>query len=705
MHCQRAVACLLAVVLAVAPASTSGLSFDVQGAKNRPVTKVITLLKDMLEQLEKEAEEDEEIYDKMACWCETNDKEKTKTIADAESHITDLTSSINAGAATSSRLNAEVADLTQEVEEETAALNKAAAIREKEFNEFNTEEREMLEAVSALKAAIVVLSKHHGGGAASASALQKQALLDIGALIKTQLYKHADILGEVITPSQKRAVLSGLLQETDGDVKTNLKKQPAPPSSMTGYTPASGQIFGVLKQMKETFEKNLSESQKQEMRSQQAFEELKAAKEAQIAAAKKQIEKKTQEIAIVDEKLANDKQDIEDTRNSLSADQKFLMNLKQQCQLTDAEWEARQKERQAEMAAVSKALAVLSSDEAHDTFTKTFNSAAAASSLLQVFQENTDKVRRVGAAQLLMVAASRLHSPKLAQLAESAKLDAFTRVKKAIDDMVAELLKEQEDEKKHRDWCIENMNTNEKTSEQQNRKKEDLTEKIADLTATIDTLTTDIATLKSEIAEMQVQIKRAGEDREQANKELQMTVADQRETQKLLQQALDVLQGYYGKGKEALVQQGKERQPAGPAPPPGFKKYEKNAAAGGVVGLITQIIEDAKAMEAEALKGEQEAQKEYETFIQNTNDSIVEKQASIVDKTNDKAKAESEKVDAETAKKETQALIDTLVNEYGDLKTACDFVLKNFDIRQTARGEEIEALRQAKAILSGAKLE
>ena len=36
--------------------------------KNRPVSKVITLLKDMQKQLEKEAEEDEAIYDKMACW-------------------------------------------------------------------------------------------------------------------------------------------------------------------------------------------------------------------------------------------------------------------------------------------------------------------------------------------------------------------------------------------------------------------------------------------------------------------------------------------------------------------------------------------------------------------------------------------------------------------------------------------------------------
>jgi hypothetical protein len=42
-------------------AETSVLSFDERAAKNRPVSKVITLLKDMLKQLEKEAGEDEDI--------------------------------------------------------------------------------------------------------------------------------------------------------------------------------------------------------------------------------------------------------------------------------------------------------------------------------------------------------------------------------------------------------------------------------------------------------------------------------------------------------------------------------------------------------------------------------------------------------------------------------------------------------------------
>ena len=44
-----------------------------------------------------EAEENEDIYDQLACWCETNDivKEKTEGIADAEAKIIDLTTKID----------------------------------------------------------------------------------------------------------------------------------------------------------------------------------------------------------------------------------------------------------------------------------------------------------------------------------------------------------------------------------------------------------------------------------------------------------------------------------------------------------------------------------------------------------------------------------------------------------------------------------
>merc|ERR1719159_1972725 len=62
--------------------------------KMHPVQKVVKLLKEMQAQLEKEAAEDDEVMEKMVCWCETNEKVKTKAIADAEVAITELTQTV-----------------------------------------------------------------------------------------------------------------------------------------------------------------------------------------------------------------------------------------------------------------------------------------------------------------------------------------------------------------------------------------------------------------------------------------------------------------------------------------------------------------------------------------------------------------------------------------------------------------------------------
>jgi vacuolar-type H+-ATPase subunit H len=282
-------------------------------------------------------------------------------------------------------------------------------------------------------------------------------------------------------------------------------------------------------------------------------------------------------------------------------------------------------------------------------------------------------------------------------------LDAFTRVKKAIDDMVAQLLKEKEDEIKHKDFCVEEFNSNELSTEKKEREKQDLTAKSEDLALTIKQLTEAIDTLKSEVAEMQVQMKRAGEDREKENKEFQMTVADQRATQKLLTAALNILKGFYAKkAKAALVQ---TQEPAGPPPPPGFEAYKKNAAAGGVMGMIQQIINDAKAMESETIRSEEDAQKAYEDFVKDTNNSIEEKSKDIVNKSESKAKAEADLVETKESLEAAMLELEQLGNTKAELHSSCDFVMKNFEIRQTARDEEIEALKQAKAILSGAKFE
>merc|ERR1719265_905626 len=328
------------------------------------------------------------------------------------------------------------------------------------------------------------------------------------------------------------------------------------------------------------------------------------------------------------------------------------MMLKEKCSMTDSEWEERQKTRQLEMEACSKALAVLSSDDAHDLFTKTFNP-----SLLQK-ESSMNSERRSQASKLLSAVATKLSNPRLATLAVRVRLDAFTKVKKAIDDMVAQLLKEKEDEIKHKDFCVEEFNTNQLQTEKKDREKEDLIAKIEDLELTIKTLTSEIDTLKSEVAEMQVQMKRAGEDREKENKDFQQTVADQRASQKLLAAALNILKGFYEK-KESFLQ---KQEPAGPAPPPGFKEYKKNAGAGGVMGMIQQIINDAKAMEAEAIRAEEDAQKAYEQFVKETNNSVDTKNKDIANKSEEKARSEEDLVQANTEKESVLIELEQLSN-------------------------------------------
>merc|ERR1712183_745728 len=139
-------------------------------------------------------------------------------------------------------------------------------------------------------------------------------------------------------------------------------------------------------------------------------------------------------------------------------------------------------------------------------------------------ESRVQSARRTQAATLLKAVADKLNSPRLATLAVKVRLDAFTRVKKAIDDMIAQLLQEKADEIKHKDFCVDEFNKNQVETERKEREKADLVAKIEDLTMTIEKLTKAIDTLKAEVSEMQVQLKRAGEDREKQNKEFQATV-------------------------------------------------------------------------------------------------------------------------------------------------------------------------------------
>ena len=144
-----------------------------------------------------------------------------------------------------------------------------------------------------------------------------------------------------------------------------------------------------------------------------------------------------------------------------------------------------------------------------------------------------------------------------------------------------------------------------------------------------------------------------------------------------------------------------QKASAQPTPPVHFNDYETNAGTPAAMSLIESIIEDSKALEKEAMAAEDAAQSSYEEYVKSCTASIAELEGAIRVKSRSKAIAGEDKSEASKHHASVMDALEDLTKAKADLHGECDFVVANFDIRQKARLDEIEALQSAKAILSG----
>merc|ERR1719210_598944 len=165
--------------------------------------------------------------------------------------------------------------------------------------------------------------------------------------------------------------------------------------------------------MQEDFEGDLSASQKAELKAKAEFQELRTAKEAELAAGQEKLMQLEQDDAMFREKNAQAYEELNDTREQVEVDETFLRNLKKKCRETDAEFQARTQSRNEEILAVQDTIAFLNTDDAFDVFDKTVNTA----SFLQVRlapgaaaagarSRAAQALRRTGSQRLAMLAAS-----------------------------------------------------------------------------------------------------------------------------------------------------------------------------------------------------------------------------------------------------------------------------------------------------------
>jgi chromosome segregation ATPase len=641
-------------LLALFVCSASAMNVDdLDKNWEKPITKVLGMLKDMSAQLEKEAEEDAEMFEKMGCWCETNDKEKTKAIEDAKRHITALTAANEADTAKISSLETEITKLGEEIAKATSVLEQATAIKAKETAAYEADKADMEGSQASLKGAVDALGKAHPSAA---------SMMQVREIIKKHLEKHRAMF-------QGHRAMSLLQQDN-------------------AYAPESGAIFGILKQMKEEFESNLASSAEEESTALSEYNSMKKAKTDQMTAAEDLSKSKTIELGETKAKLSMDKEDLKDTEVQLAADTKFLENVKATCATADEDYAARQKVRTEEIKAVGETIGILTDDEAQTAFSKS-------SSFIQLSMRtrrlSSVEQKREKAVRMIRKAAMKSGDAQLSKLSSKVKLLDFSEIKAAIDEMIGELKTTQKDEADKYEFCTSEIKLNEKENAAKTDLKADLEQKIADLSSTITTLTDEIAALKTEIAETNVEMKAASETRELENKDFQVTVADQKATQTILTKASERMKSFYG-----LLQTGSAQTQ------PKQGTYSKHGGGNLIVSMLEGIINESKDVEKKALYAENAAQKAYEEYISDSNASVAAATANVMSKTGAMAMADKDKIQASESRDATiQDLL--LLGEHNvALHQDCDFLIKNFDVRQSARAEEIDSLANAKAIFSGA---
>mmetsp|Transcript_41773 Transcript_41773/g.88515 ORF Transcript_41773/g.88515 Transcript_41773/m.88515 type:complete len:682 (+) Transcript_41773:95-2140(+) len=659
----------------------------------RPVAKVVKLLQDMSSQLDSEGAEDKEAYEKIACWCKKNDEAKTDAIAEAKRRISSLRSSIEGGTGLVAQLKTQIAGLEDEIKGNQDALKEATSMRDKAHAEFIEEEKDMTGSIASLKSAVTVLSKHNGG-----------SLVAVQNLLREAISKHTEgFLAELIGQEGQK-VAKAFVQASQPDV-------------FSSYSSQSGQVFGMLKEMKEQFEKNLASSQKDETKDQEDYAALKGAKDAEMKAANEQVTQKTNELADAQQQLANDKGDLEDTEEALESDSDFLYDLKQKCKQTDVDYRDRSKKRHEEQLALADALSMLNSDESFDLFGKTLSGSSSDSSesteaptFLQLRRHKHKAVSKSRmttkrrASDLLRKVASETNDTGLSALAVMVQLDAFTKVKQAISDMITQLNKEQEEEQKHKDFCVAELDQNQRQATNSDNDKTNYQSELDQLNSKIKTATKEIDDATTEINDLNIEMGRATDDRNEANNEFQQTVADQRATQTILKKVADRLGQVYESfaqtstavDSKSTAEPGAETPPA----PPAMKDYAQQDG-GKVVAMLETIIQDARELEAKTVQAEKDEQAAYEKYIRDSNDEIGAKQRFVTDKSEERATYKAEKAQTEANLKEALNSIDKLAAYRTQLHKDCDDTLDNFDMRQDARQSEIDALGQAKNILAG----
>jgi len=679
---MRSVAFALLFLVAFANAESSRLH-------GNPIRRIVTMLQEMQKSVEKEGDNEKELFDKGQCYCKKTDAELAASIDAATTKAGELDSSVEEDTATKAQMDQDVTQHKADREAAQKAMDEATSMRGKEAADFAASSGELKANVQAMTGALEALKK-----GLSASFLQTTT----GSMLKN-IVSHTPMLTETQRDIAMSYLQSG--ETTEG---------------------GSDQIIGIVETMKEEMEGDLKESTESENASIASYNQLMKAKNEEVAAATKGIETKMARSGELAVAVATNSADAEDTKESLAEDTAMKANLAKSCAAKVKEFDARRKLMAEEVTAISETIAILNGDDALDTFKKTLPSGGAAA-FMQTGSRSKHQTKRIteilNKLQAEDTPQKANYKLMLLQVSSKTHTGNFEHIAKMIDDMIKLLGNEQKDDDKQKEFCDGELEKagDEKTATEGTIKE--VSAKMSELQELIETTDSEIANLQAGIAALDTSVAVATDMRKKEHADFTASQAANQAAVELLDMAKNRMNKFYNPTmyKETTTQApsiyGLVQEDQDPLSFAQVRmhvqlkdefdgEYKKSQASGGIIQMLDSMIGDVEAEMAEAKRDEEDGQSEYEETMADATAKRATDQKLIVTKEAAKAELASKLDEAKSDKGDADTMLSGLVTKIADLHNTCDFLLENYDFRREARTSEIEGLHEGKAVLGSA---
>lgn len=666
------------------------------------ITKVVKLLQSMLDKSKAEGDKERTLYAKFKCYCDQNEESKTQSIADVSKQITLLENKIDNLKSSTGRLSEEVAKLSAEITKTNEGMDEAAETRKKEKEGFDAESKDLTASIALMKEAIQVLAE------VGADQSMGQAAADHDQFMANYDKKKSSMLVKLkATVRQALIAASSIMNGGQAKSLTAFVQDP----KFTGtYSSASGEVIGILKEMRDTFEANLQTANAKEAAASEAHEKFMATQKDSRKSMEDSLAAKQEQLSGNDSNLASAEKKLSTAQAEKVEAEEFLAELQKICAEKATQYETRTALRTNEQAAISQAIAILNSDAAFETFGKIDSTKEKVfflqrSSIKRHLAEPAVEKRKLLTAQLNKFATAA-RSPLLSRVIVMLQMgNPFATVLAEIDKMLELLSEEQKADDEQVEWCKKERDESNTNLDSKKAQISSLKEVIDKLEVMInDPVTGFKALIKGdEESLLQNSESQATETKARTsdNLEYQSNIANLVGAAELLTTAVTVLEKYYSQlmGKDAFLAVAK-KEVKQPTPPETWDgEYKGVGEHTDAISLLKFILENTQKEETAAHEAEMADQHAFEdsmTSLKKEEASLQENIAALRLSLATKEKeliGKTEDLEATTAAKES-------VEAYLlKIKPGCDFITTHLDERTTKRGEEKAALENAQNLI------